>query len=159
MGTTLGFTYLSVYGLKLQYFGHLMPFGHLTHLKRPWCWERWKAGEEGNSRGWDGWMASPTRWTWVWVNLGSWCWTGKPGVLQSTGSQRVRHDWVTELNCVYYNTQKMLHIFVLLVLLTAWGWEFHFLLLIGNPHWRQGSLPCGSPWGSQRVGHDLPTEQ
>ena len=70
----------------------------LTHLKRPWCWERLKAGEEGDDRGWDGWMASPTRCTWVWVNSGSWWWTGRPGVLRFMGSQRVRHDWVTELN-------------------------------------------------------------
>ena len=56
----------------------------LTHLKRPWCWERLKAGE-GDDGGWDGWMASQTRWTWVWVNSGSWWWTGKPGVLQSMG--------------------------------------------------------------------------
>ena len=73
-------------------------YEELTHLKRPWCWERWKAGGEGDDRGWDGWMASPTQWTWVWVNSGSWRWTGKPGVLQSMGSQRVRHDWATELN-------------------------------------------------------------
>ena len=70
----------------------------LTHWKRLWCWERLKAGGEGDDRGWDGWMASPTWWTWVWVNSGSWWWTGRPGVLQSMGSQRVRHDWVTELN-------------------------------------------------------------
>ena len=53
----------------------------LTHLKRPWCWERLKAGGEGDDRGWDGWMASLTQWTWVWVSSGSWWWTGKPGVL------------------------------------------------------------------------------
>ena len=70
----------------------------LTHLKRPWCWERLKAEGEGEDRGWDGWMASPTQWTWVWVNSGSWWWTGRPGVLQSMGSQRVRHNWPTELN-------------------------------------------------------------
>ena len=70
----------------------------LTYWKRPWCWERWKAGGEGDDRGWDGWMASPTQWTWVWVNSGSWWWTGRPGMLQSKGSQRVRHDWATELN-------------------------------------------------------------
>ena len=61
----------------------------LTHLKRPLCQERLKAGGEGDNRGWDGWMASPTQSTWVWVNSGSWWWTGKPGVLQSMGSQRV----------------------------------------------------------------------
>ena len=68
------------------------------HLKRPWCWERLKAGGEGDDRGLDGWMASPTQWTWVWVNSGSWWWTGRPGVLQSTVLQRVGHYWVAELN-------------------------------------------------------------
>ena len=70
----------------------------LTHLKRPWCWERLKAGGEGDDRGWDGWMASPTEWTWVWVNSGSWWWTGRPGMLRFMGLQRVRHNWSTELN-------------------------------------------------------------
>ena len=70
----------------------------LTHQKRPWCWVRLKAGEEGDDRGWDGWTASLTWWTWVWESSGSWWWTGKPGVLQSIASQRVGHDWVTELN-------------------------------------------------------------
>ena len=60
--------------------------------------KRSKAGEEGDDRGWDGWMASLTQWTWVWVNSGSWWWTGRPGVLQSMGSQKVRHGWATELN-------------------------------------------------------------
>ena len=69
----------------------------LTHLKRLWCWEWLKVGGEGDDRGWDSWMASPTQWTWVWVNSRSWWWTGGPGVLQSMGSQRVRHDWVTDL--------------------------------------------------------------
>ena len=69
-----------------------------TWCKRPWCWERLKAGGEGDNRGWDGWMASPTWWTWVWVSSRSWWWTGRPGMLQSMGSQRVRHDWANELN-------------------------------------------------------------
>ena len=68
-------------------------YKELTHLKTPWCWERLKVGE-GDDREWDGWMASLTQWTWVWVNSG----TGRPGVLQSMGLQRVGHDWVTELN-------------------------------------------------------------
>ena len=63
--------------------------------------EKLKAGE-GDDRGWDGWMASPIQWTWVWVNSGSWWWTGKPGLLQSIGSQSIRHDWVTELNWKSY---------------------------------------------------------
>ena len=71
----------------------------LTHLKRPWCWERLKAGVEGDDRGWDGWMASPTQWTWVWVNSGSWWWTGRPGVLRFMGSQRVGHDWAELTEC------------------------------------------------------------
>ena len=70
----------------------------LTYWKRPWCCERLKAGGEGDDRGWDGWMASLTQWTWVWVNWRSWWWTGKPGMLQSMGLQRVRHDLATELN-------------------------------------------------------------
>ena len=70
----------------------------LTHWKRPWCLEGLGAGGEGDDRGWDGWMASPTRWAWVWVNSGSWWWTGRPGVLWFMGSQRVGHDWTTELN-------------------------------------------------------------
>ena len=82
--------------LKLHYFGHLM--WRTDSFERPWCWERLKAGGEGVDRGWDGWMALPTQWTWVWVSSGSWWWTGKPGVLQSMGSQRLGHDWVTELN-------------------------------------------------------------
>ena len=69
----------------------------LTRWKRPWFWERLKAGGQGDNR-WDGWMASPTRWTWVWASSGSWWWTGKPGVLQSMGSQSWTRlsDW-TEL--------------------------------------------------------------
>ena len=70
----------------------------LTHWKRRWCWERLMAGGEGDDRGWDGWMASPTWWTWVWVSSRSWWWIGKPGVLQSMGSQRVGHGLAPELN-------------------------------------------------------------
>ena len=70
----------------------------LTHLKRPWCWERLKARGEGDNRRCDGWTASPTQWTWVWVNSRSWWWTGRPGVLRFKRSQRVGHNWVTELS-------------------------------------------------------------
>ena len=85
--------------LKLQHFGHLM-----------WRADSWEntlmlgkieGGRRRNDRGWDGWMPSPTQWTWVWISSGSWWWTRRPGVLQSMGSQRVRHDWVTELNWKY----------------------------------------------------------
>ena len=74
------------------------PHAELTHWKRPWCWEGLGAGGEGDNKRWDGWMTSPTQSTWVWVNSGSWWWTGRPGALRFMGSQRVRHDWVTELN-------------------------------------------------------------
>ena len=67
-----------------------------THLKGHWCWERLKAGGEGDDRGWDGWMASLTWWTWIWTNSGSWWWTGKPGKLQSMGSQS--RTWIEQLN-------------------------------------------------------------
>ena len=70
----------------------------LTHWKRPWCWEGLEAGGDGVNRGWDGWMASPTQWTWIWVNSGSLWWTGRPGMLRFMGSQRVGHDWAAELN-------------------------------------------------------------
>ena len=70
----------------------------LAYWKRPWCWEGLGARGEGDDRGWDGWMASPTQWTWVWVNSRSWWWTGRPGVLRFMGSQRVGHDLATKLN-------------------------------------------------------------
>ena len=88
--------------LKLQYFGHLMWRTDSSEktLEKDWrerFWQRLKAEGEGDDRGWDGWMASPTQWTWVWVNSENWWLTGKPGVLQSMGLQRVRHNWATEL--------------------------------------------------------------
>ena len=79
----------------------------LTHWKRPWCWERLKVGGEGDDRAWDGWMASLTRWIWVWASSRSWWWTGKPGMLQSMGLQRVGHDWVTKLKLFKYQCRKL----------------------------------------------------
>ena len=73
---------------------------HVKSWKRPWWWEGLGAGGEGDDRGWDGWIASLTRWTWVWVNSGSWWWTGRPGVLRFMGLQRVSHDWANELNWI-----------------------------------------------------------
>ena len=87
--------------LKPQYFGHLM--GRVDSLEKTLMQKGLGARREGDGRGWDGWMASPTQWTWVWVNSGSWWWTGRPGVLQFMRSQRVRHDWATEL------TDEILH--------------------------------------------------
>ena len=75
----------------------------LTRWKRPWCWEGLGAGGEGDDRGWDGWMASPTQWTCVCIDSGSWWWTGRPGVLQFMGLQRVGYNWVIELNWTELN--------------------------------------------------------
>ena len=80
--------------LKLHYFGHLML--RVDSLEKTLMLGG--TGGEGNDRECDGWMASPNRWIWVWVNSGSWWWTGRPGMLRFMGSQRVRYDWVTELN-------------------------------------------------------------
>ena len=91
--------------LKLQFFDHLM--WRTDSWERPYCWERLKAGGEGDNGGWDGWMPSRTQWAWVWVNSRSWRWTGRPGMLQSMGSQRVDMteglDW-TELRYFIINT-------------------------------------------------------
>ena len=82
--------------LKLQYFGHLMR--RANSFEKTLMLGKIEGGREGDDRGWDGWMASPTRWTWVQASSGSWWWTGKPGVLQPMGLQTVGHDWTTELN-------------------------------------------------------------
>ena len=82
--------------LKLQSFDHLM--GRTDSFEKILMLGKIEGGGEGDDRGWDGWMASLTRWKWVWVNSGSWWWTRRPGVLQFMGSQSVGHDWVTELN-------------------------------------------------------------
>ena len=82
--------------LKRQYFGHLMR--RVDSLEKTLMLGGIGARGEGDDIGWDGWMASPTPWTWVWVNSGSWWWTGRPSVLRFMGSQRVRHNWATELN-------------------------------------------------------------
>ena len=79
--------------LKRQYFGHLM-----QSWKDPDAGKDWRQEETWNNRGWDGWMASLTQWTWDWVNSGSWCWTWRPSMMQSMGSQNTGHNWVTELN-------------------------------------------------------------
>ena len=87
--------------LKLQYFGHLMQ--RMTPWKRPWCWERLKAGGEGDDRGWDGWLASPTQWTWVWASSGSWWWTRKLACCSPWGHKELdtteRLNWTDCLKC------------------------------------------------------------
>ena len=100
----------------------------LTHWKRLWCWEGLGAGGEGDDREWDGWMASLTRWTWVWVNSGRWWWTGRPAMLRFMGSQRVRHDWATELNWTELNWRELSEFSVLIFVLIFI--PFFFLIYI-----------------------------
>ena len=87
--------------LKLQYFGHFMQ--RVDSLEKILMLGGIGAGGKGDDRGWDGWMASLTWWTWVWVNSGCWWWTGRPGMLPFMGLQRIRHDWETGLNWTELN--------------------------------------------------------
>ena len=107
----------SLEGLMLKL--KLQCFGHLTHWKRPWCWEGLKFGGEGDDREWDSWMASLTWQTWVWASSGSWWWTGKPAVLQSMGSQKSR-------------TQQS-------ILKEISPLNIHWILDITNIHWKDWS--------------------
>ena len=95
-----------------------LPFNELSHWKRPWYWERLKAGGERDDRQWDGWLASLTQWTWVWISSGSWWWTGRPGVLRSMGSQRIKHDWETKLKQVFLKCFTLGNMSKTLMLLT-----------------------------------------
>ena len=90
--------------LKFQYFGHLM--GRADSFEKTLMLGKIEEGRWGDDRGWDGWMASPVQWIWVWVNSRSWWWTGRTGVLQFMGSQRVRHNWATELNWTVTETTQ-----------------------------------------------------
>ena len=106
----------------------------LTHSKIPWCWEGLGAGGEGDDRGWDGWMASQTQCTWVWVDSGSWWWTGSPGMLQFMGSQRVRHYWATELNWTELTSfqegvvAKVVYLWVFILKADFINWSIQYLL-------------------------------
>ena len=113
------------------------PDAELTNLKRPWFWERFTAGG-GDDRGWDGWMTSPTQWTWFWV-------TGRPVFLQSMSSQRVRHIWVTELNCLQYMDTPVQNLGQEEPLVK--GKATHSSILAWRIPWSVWSI------GSQRVGH------
>ena len=125
--------------VKLQYLATWCR--ELTHWKRSWCWEGLGAGGEGDDRGWDGWMASPIRWTWVWINSGSWWWTGRPGMLWFMGSQRVRHDWATELNwtdLVIENEN------VLIILCLLWNFDDDYNdVKTGSCYRTWSKCPCG----------------
>ena len=146
----------------------------LTHLKRPSCWEILRVGE-GDDRGWDGWMASLNQRTWIWVSSGNWQWTGKPGVLQSLGWQRVIHDWATELKVwIIYRThfwwpsgkestcqhkRRRRHRFDPWVRKIPWTRKRQpsLVLLPGRSH-EQRSLEGYSPWGHKRVRQGLATK-
>ena len=111
----------------------------LTPLKRPWCWERLRAGGERDDRGWDGWMASLTQWHGFCVDSGTWWWTGRPGVLQFMGLKRVKHDWATKLNWVketseYYQLQ-VLHLGVQVTMEM-----FHNPLSVSTNQWERNLL-------------------
>ena len=111
----------------------------LTHWKTPSCWEGLGAGGEGDNREWDGWMASLTPCTWVWVNSGSWWWTGRPGVLRFMGLQRVRHDWATEVNWTdgwIYKKNQVYNCYFRLKLINSVF--FHLCIL------QIGHISCGS---------------
>ena len=112
--------------LKLQYFGHLMQ--RANSLEQPWFWERLKAGGEGDDRGWDCWMASPTWWTWISASSRRWWRTGNPGVLQSMGSQIVRHEWLNNSKKVFWGIS----------IIQA---KNDSSLILGN---RSEGFPCGS---------------
>ena len=117
----------------------------LTHLKSPWCWERLKARGGGDDRGWDGWMASPTQWTWVWVISGSWWWTGSPLVLQSMGSQRVGHDERLNWTKPNITISRSIHVSANFTTLFFYGWViFHFIYVqhILYPFLLWGHLGC-----------------
>ena len=110
----------------------------LIHWKRPWCWERLKAGGERYCKGWDGWMASLIQWTWVWASSGKWWWIGKPGMLQSVGSQWVGQDWGTEQQQSNMWSEIYLWLFTDTSKLLVLGFiadgiigKYHFILLAG----------------------------
>ena len=116
-----------------------------THWKRPWCWEKLGARGGGDNRGWYGWMASPTQWTWVWVNSGRWWRTAKPGVLQSMGLQRVTHDLATEqqhdINNILLSQNSRASFFINLLQYSKLNYsiyykiEFLYPLLLINTCW------------------------
>ena len=99
-------------------------------IGKDWWWEGLGARGEGDDRGWDGWMASMTRWTWVWVNSGSWWWTGRPGVLWFMGSQRVGHDWVTDLIWSGENMNSYDNLMVKIIYLLQCYWNLFLPIII-----------------------------
>ena len=129
----------------------------LTPWKRHWCWKIFKAGGEGDDRGWNGWMASLTQWTWVWASSGSWCWTRKPGMLQSMELQRVEQEWATKLNWTKPDTLLDRQWEMCSSASSPGNWwanMMSILSIIGNlplfPEWRL--LPCPACWLQHTLG-------
>ena len=121
------------------------PHTELTHWKRPWRWEGLGAGGKGKDRGWDSWMASPTQWTWVWVDSRSWWWTGRPGMLRFMGSQRVGHDWATELNWTEEKKDLISKQLPFLTCLVV-PWKTSFKSLVFIQTW---TLPILNTWSEE----------
>ena len=109
----------------------------LAQWKRRCCWERLEVGGEGDNRWWDGWMTSLTQWTWVWAISQRWWRTERPGMLQSMGSQRVGHDWATELNWTELKVSQLWHYWYLVTVQQQWNeedrFETCFLFVLGHP--------------------------
>ena len=128
--------------LKLQYFGHLMR--RVDSLEKTLMLGGTGAGGEGDDRGWDSWKASPTRSTWVWVNSRSWWWTGRPGVLQFMGSQRVGHHWETELNwCLIWTCSSRLNYFS-----CVWLFQTPWTITLQAPPTLCDPMDCNPPGSS-----------
>ena len=117
--------------LKLQYFGHLRR--RVDSLEKTWCWEGLGSGE-GDDRGWDGWMASLTRWTRVCMNSGSWWWTGRPRVLWFMGSQRVGHDWANKLSWTVMNWATRENCFFVTAPSHMWRLKWMEINILFNSH-------------------------
>ena len=116
----------------------------LNHWKRPWCWERLKAGGEGDDGGWDGWMASPTQWTWVWASFRIWWWTGKPGIAVRGVAESEQLNSATELNWRHWEERiSKFHFF--------FPPTFSFSMKEGwDESWRQGLLGTDfQMWGKR----------
>ena len=130
------------------------PVNPLEEISPEYSLEGLRAGGEGHNKGWDGWMASSTRWTWVWVNSGSWWWSGRPGVLRFMGSQRVRYNWATELNWtdgkihgLFICSSVMLVAFLIRIgeACVLYGNEWQWRESDGNP-WMLNSCSVSKPW-------------
>ena len=133
-------------------------YEELTLWKIPWCWEGLGTGGEGDERGWDGWMASPTQWTWVWVDSRSWWWIGRPGLLRFMGSQGVGHDWATEMNWTeptghHSLVQLILNILRILTLACNWAKSSLILLLPIAESQPTGTVSfAGKDWRQEKKG-------